>query len=160
MANFSNWSVIEFLCIFKNFLLQLKFSNSSLLYVCIRCFYQCSHIYILEYTCAVFTDAYTNVADVSKGNHDVSIMSWLENIRTVDWVIWNANPNTKMYLWRLWISGMYPAFVKWPVSGSLLGSSSHVKESVSVSRCSMSRLWRLKRFEALIIKDNESYCHL
>jgi len=36
--------------------------------------------------------------------------------------------------------GMYPAVVKYPVSGSLVGSSSHVKESVRVRRCSISRL--------------------
>jgi len=56
------------------------------------------HVYILEYTCAIFADAYNGVADVSKGNHDVSIMSWLENMRTVDWIMWNANPDKKMYL--------------------------------------------------------------
>jgi len=36
--------------------------------------------------------------------------------------------------------GMYPAVVKCPVSGSLVSSSSHVKESVRVKRRSISRL--------------------
>jgi hypothetical protein len=36
--------------------------------------------------------------------------------------------------------GMYPAFVNFPVSGSLVGSSSHVKDTVILSKCSTSRL--------------------
>jgi len=35
---------------------------------------------------------------------------------------------------------MYSTVVKYPVSGSLVGSSSHVKESVRVRRCSISHL--------------------
>jgi len=35
-----------------------------------------------------------------------------------------------------------PAFVRYSVSGSLVGSSSHVKESVRVRRC---LIWRLRQ---------------
>jgi len=45
-----------------------------------------------------------------------------------------------VYLVKLWMIGMYPAFVKLPVSGSVVGSSSHVKISFRFSRCSMSGL--------------------
>jgi len=77
---------------------------------------------------------------VSKGNHEVNIISWLDTMRTVVWIMWNKIRNPAVYLVRLWMIGMYPAFVNFPVSGSLVGSSSHVKESVSLSKWSTSRL--------------------
>ena len=77
---------------------------------------------------------------MSKGNHEVNIISWFDTMRNVDWVKWNTIPTQKTYLVRRWMIGMYPAFVKYPVSGSLVGSSSHVKDTVSLSRCSKSLL--------------------
>jgi len=96
--------------------------------------------YTVDCTCIIFTNMYTEVADVSKGNHEMNIISRLITMRTVDWIKWNEIVNQKQYLVRLWMIGMYPAFVKCPVSGSLVGSSSHVKESVILSSSSMSRL--------------------
>jgi hypothetical protein len=72
---------------------------------------------------------YTEVADVSKGNHEIKIISRFITMRTADWIKWNKIVNQKKYLVRSWMIGMYPAFVKYPVSGSLVGSSSHVNES-------------------------------
>jgi hypothetical protein len=108
----SNWS---YSVLWKIFYLNWNFSHYFFFKDCIHWILLILPFFIPEYTCAVFADAYTAVDDVSKGNHEVSIMSWLENMRTVDWVMWNANPNTKKYLWRLWTRGMYPAFVKCPL---------------------------------------------
>ena len=91
-------------------------------------------------TCIVFANTNTGVADVSKGNHEVRIMSWLNTMRTADWTMWNNIAKFTKFLVWVWIIGMNPAFVKCPVSGSLVGSSSRVKESVRLSKCSMSRL--------------------
>jgi hypothetical protein len=77
---------------------------------------------------------------MSKGNHEVKTISWFDTMRDADWMMWTKTVNPAEYLVRRWMIGMYPAFVKYPVSGSLVGSSSHVKESVRLSRCSMSRL--------------------
>ena len=74
------------------------------------------------------------------GNHVVKIMSWLITMRAVLWIPWYPNINITMYFINVWMIGMYPAFVKYPVSGSLVGSSSHVKEFVKLRRFSMSRL--------------------
>jgi hypothetical protein len=77
---------------------------------------------------------------MSKGNHDVRSISCWNTMRIADWIMWNIIIKFTKYL--VWVSmiWMYPAFVKHPVSGSLVGSSSHVKEPVSLSRYSMSRL--------------------
>jgi len=84
---------------------------------------------------------YTEIAEVSKGNHEIfKIISRFITMRTADWIMWNNIVNLKKYLVRSWMIGMYPAFVKYPVSGSLVGSSSHENESVSLSRSRMSRL--------------------
>ena len=83
---------------------------------------------------------YTEVADMSNGNQGIEIISRLITMRTADWIKWIKIVNQNMYLVRPWMIGMYPAFVKYPVSGSLVGSSSQVKESVSLSRSSISRL--------------------
>ena len=83
---------------------------------------------------------YTEFTDVSKGNDEISIISRLITMRNVDWIKWNNIVNQNKYLVSSWMIGMYPAFVKYPVSGSLFGSSSHVNASVSLSRSSMSRL--------------------
>ena len=77
---------------------------------------------------------------MSKGNHEVNTISWFDTMRTVDWIMWNAIRNPAVYFVTDWMIGMYPAFVKYPVSGSLVGSSSHVKDTVSLSRCSKSLL--------------------
>jgi len=77
---------------------------------------------------------------MSKGNHEVNIISWLDNMRTVVWIMWNDIRNPAVNFVRICMIGMYPALVKRPVSGSLAGSSSHVKDTVSLRRCSTSRL--------------------
>ena len=86
------------------------------------------------------TISYTGLDDVSIGNHVVKIMSWLITMRAVLWIPWNANANSSMYLETLWMIGIYPAYVIYPESGSMVDSSSHVKEFVRLKRCSMSRL--------------------
>jgi len=82
----------------------------------------------------------TEVDDRSNGNHELKIISWWITTRTVEWIEWNKIMNQKKYLVRSWMIGMNPAFVKYPVSGSLVGISSHVNESVCLNRSSMSRL--------------------
>jgi len=77
---------------------------------------------------------------MSKGTHEVNTISWLDNMRTVVWTMWNEIRSPAVYLVRLWMISMYAAFVKLPVTGSLVGSSSHVKDTVSLSKCSTSRL--------------------
>ena len=77
---------------------------------------------------------------MSKGNHEVNTISWLDNMRTVVWTMWNEIRSPAVYFVRLWMISMYAAFVKLPVTGSLVGSSSHVKDTVSLSKCSTSRL--------------------
>jgi hypothetical protein len=74
------------------------------------------------------------------GNHEVKIISWLVAMGTVDWMMWKKIMGQVNYFVSVWMIGMYPAFVQYPVPGSPVGSS-HVKVSVSLSRCSMSRLW-------------------
>jgi len=86
------------------------------------------------------TISYTGLDDASMGNHAGKIVSWFITMRTVLWIVWYAIPKSSMYLERLWIIGIYPAYVTYPVSGSLVGSSSHVKEFVRLRRYSMSRL--------------------
>ena len=97
-------------------------------------------IYRVDCTCIMFAHMYTEVADRSNGNHEIRTISRLITMRTVDWVKWNNIVNQKPYFVRRWMIGMYPAFVKYPVSGSLVGRSSHVNESVSLSRSPISRL--------------------
>ena len=97
-------------------------------------------IYTVNCTCVIFAHMYTEVADRSNGNHEIRTISRLITMRTVDWIKWKDIVNQKTYLARRWMIGMYPAFVKYPVSGSLVGSSSHVNESVSLSSSSISRL--------------------
>ena len=86
------------------------------------------------------TISYTGLDDASIGNHVVKIMSWFITMRAVLWILWYTIPKSSMYLERLWMIGMYPAYIIYPVSGSVVGSSSHVKEFVRLRRCSMSRL--------------------
>jgi len=81
--------------------------------------------------------SYSGLDDASNGNHMGKIISWLITMRTALWIPWNANPKDTMYLESLWMIGMYPAFVIFPVSGSLVCSSSHENESVRVRRCSI-----------------------
>jgi hypothetical protein len=69
------------------------------------------------------------------GSHRGKTVSWFVKMRTVVWIPWNAYAKITVYFVRLWMIEMYPAVVKYPVSGSLVGSSSHVKESVRVRRC-------------------------
>lgn len=86
------------------------------------------------------TISYTGLDDASMGNHVVKIMSWFITMRTVLWILWYASAKSSAYLERLWMIGIYPACVIYPVSRSLVGSFSHVKEFVRLRRCSMSRL--------------------
>jgi hypothetical protein len=86
------------------------------------------------------TVSYTGLDDASRGNHVGKIMSWFITMRTVLWILWYAIAKSSMYLERFWMIGIYPAYVIYPVSGSLVGESSHVKEFVRLRRCSMSRL--------------------
>ena len=88
----------------------------------------------------MLANAYTGLADRSKGDHEVKTISWFDTMRTADWIKWNESWNPAKYFVRRSMIAMYAAFVKYPVSGSLVGSSSHVNESVRLSRCSMSRL--------------------
>ena len=55
---------------------------------------------------------YTEVADVSKGNHEIMTISRLITMRNVDWIKWNKIVNQKKCLVRCLIIGIYPAFVK------------------------------------------------
>jgi hypothetical protein len=87
--------------------------------------------------------SYTGLDDASMGNHVVMIMSWLIMMRAVLWIPKYTNINITVYLVSVWMIEMYPACVKYPVSASLFGSSSHVKEFVKLSRPSMSRLRKL-----------------
>jgi len=86
------------------------------------------------------TISYTGLEDASMRNHAGKIVSRFITMRTVLWIMWYANPKSRMYLERLWMIGIYPAYVIYPVSESLVGSSSHVKEFVRLRRCSMLRL--------------------
>jgi len=67
-------------------------------------------------------------------------MSCFNTKRILFWMVWNQTNNVAEYLVNVWILGMFPAFVDCPVSGSLFGSFSHVKDSVRVSVSLMSSL--------------------
>jgi hypothetical protein len=90
-------------------------------------------------TCVKFAISYTGLTDASKGYHVFKTMSWFRIMRTVVWIVWNTIMKAMIYLVSFSMIGMYPAFVKYPVSGFLVGSSSQVKESVRRIRCSTSR---------------------
>jgi len=87
-----------------------------------------------------FAISYIGLTDTSKGYQSAKIISWLVTLRTINWIMLNAMRKTFTFLASDWMIGMYPAFVKYPVSGSLFGSSSHVKKSVRLRSCSMSDL--------------------
>ena len=93
----------------------------------------------VDITCMKLTISYTGLDDESMGNHVVKIMSWFITMRTVHWIMWYANPKSNVYLETFWMIGIYPAYVIYPLSWSLFGSSSHVKEFVRLRRCWMSR---------------------
>jgi hypothetical protein len=75
------------------------------------------------------TISYIGLTEASNGYHVVKIMEWLNVIRKADWVPWKTATNIHPYLARLLIRGMYPVIVKLPVSGSLFGKLSDVKQS-------------------------------
>jgi hypothetical protein len=78
--------------------------------------------------------SYSGLLDASMGNHTGKIVSWFITMRTVLWIMWPEYAIIAVYFVYLSMRGMYPAVVIYPVSGSLVGSSSHVKESVRVRR--------------------------
>jgi hypothetical protein len=53
-------------------------------------------------------------------------------MRYADCLKWNAVLIKAAYMVIIWITGVYPTFAKCPVSGSLFGRSSCVKESIRV----------------------------
>jgi len=87
-----------------------------------------------------FAISYIGLTDTSKGYQLTKNISCLITMRTINWVVLNAKRKAFIILVSAWMIGMYPAFVKYPVSGSLFGSSSHVKKSVRLTSCSMSDL--------------------
>jgi len=87
-----------------------------------------------------FAISYIGLTDTSKGYQLAKNISWLMTLRTTNWIVLNEMRKASMYLVSAWMIGMYPAFVQYPVSGSLVGSSSHVKKSVRLRSCSMSDL--------------------
>jgi hypothetical protein len=94
----------------------------------------------MNITCMKLIISYNGLQNTSMGSHIEKINSWFIRMQTAPWMAWNVSANDITFLVYLWMIGMYPAFVIFPVSGSLVGSSFHVKESVMKSRCSMSRL--------------------
>jgi hypothetical protein len=96
--------------------------------------------YCKNITCVKIAISYIGLTDASKGYQFVKGMSWSSTIRTVESTVWYIIVNVIKYAATFCNIGMYPAFVKCPVSGFLVGSSSHVKESVSLSKCWMSGL--------------------
>jgi hypothetical protein len=61
-------------------------------------------------------------------------------MRTVDWTVWKHKITIAAFLLYFIVSGIHPAAVNCPVSASLVGRSSHVKQSVrsnarSILRC-------------------------
>jgi len=85
-----------------------------------------------------FAISYIGLADTSKGYQLAKNISWLITLRTTNWIMLKEMKKAFTFLLIAWMIGMYPAFVIYPVSGSLVGSSSHVKESVRLRSCSMS----------------------
>jgi hypothetical protein len=94
----------------------------------------------MNITCMKLTISYSGLHDASKGSHMGNIISWLVTMRAVVCKPWNTSTTETKFLVNIWMIGMYPACVILPVSVFMVGSSSHVKESVMVSRCSISRL--------------------
>jgi len=94
----------------------------------------------MNITCVKIAISYIGLTDALKGYQFVKGMSWLSTICTVEETVWYMIVSVVQYAVKFCIFGMYPAFVECPVSGLLVGSSSHVKESVSLSKCWMSIL--------------------
>jgi len=99
--------------------------------------FQFFNIYNVYFTCIVYTRTFVGMSETSNRNHEVRSISWFNALRTAEWTMWYKNKEITMYLILVWMTRIYPAFVKYPVSGSLVGSSSHVKQSVRLSRCSV-----------------------
>jgi hypothetical protein len=74
----------------------------------------------------------------------VKIMERLDTMRMVDWVVWNIQDNTTTKIVRMLTGSMCPLIVKFPVSGSLIGRSSKLKDSAKWTKYSMSRWLNLK----------------